>query len=163
MEKSVCLALFLGYGRVASDAPFVMEYRRCFTQETTANELIHLTADNRYIMILNGAIIARGSERGDAEHWFYESYQLKLTAGQHDLRFLVWWLGDRAPTAQQSVRHGLLVAPESETAQKAFGTGIGRWQARCLPGHQFDVGRVVGPQEIIDARSVLIIGSPAGT
>ena len=75
---------------------------------------IHVTADERYDLYVDGLRVGRGSERGDAANWFYESYDLTLPAGRHTLVARVWTLGDKAPFAQITLRPGFLLAAEGD-------------------------------------------------
>ncbi|NOX61309.1 MAG: alpha-L-rhamnosidase [Chloroflexi bacterium] len=122
----------------ADDPPFVTAYRLIFTLERSATFPIHVTADERYELFLDGQRIGRGSERGDPDNWFFETYELTLTAGEHTLVARTWALGDMAPIAQMSVRPGfLLCAPAPWRA--LVGTGVAAWEARVLEGYRFYV------------------------
>ncbi len=43
-----------------------------FTFDRTQTIRVHVTADERYELFLDGKRIGRGSERGDRNNWFYE-------------------------------------------------------------------------------------------
>jgi hypothetical protein len=95
---------------------------------------IHVTADERYTLFLGGKRIGRGSERGVPNHWFYETYDLSIPAGEHTLVARTWALGDAAPAAQFSVTPGFLLAAEGDW-QDRLSTGIAAWECRLLPGY----------------------------
>ncbi len=120
----------------AGEPPFVAAYRLRFTLDTPATVRAHVTADERYELFLDGERIGRGSERGDADHWFFETYELALAAGAHVLAARVWSLGALAPYAQMRVRHGLLFAPEPPFTD-LLATGRAAWEAKLLPGYTF--------------------------
>jgi alpha-L-rhamnosidase len=135
-------------------SPVVIAYRRIFklTEEVTFR--LHVTADERYQLYVDGVQIGRGPERGDADHWLYETYELTLGPGQHTLVARVWSLGQgertqmggdagggaggqlAAPYAQISVYHGLLVACD-DAYLSLIATGVADWQAKVLPGYSF--------------------------
>lgn len=115
--------------------PFIAAYRCRFTLERPASFRLHLTADERYDLYLDGQLIGRGPERGDAMNWFYQSYQLTLDTGPHVLVAVVQRLGELAPLAQMSVKHGLIVAAENVDAAM-LNTGHSPWEARLLTGLQ---------------------------
>lgn len=125
--------------------PFVTAYRLQFTVSKTACTSsqgqavisVHVTADERYELFLNGKRIGRGSERGDANNWFYESYDLTLPPGQHLLVARVWSLGSQRAIAQMSVRPGFLLCAEGEW-HDLLSTGTAVWQAKKLNGYQFE-------------------------
>src|SRR5690348_1470613 len=57
-------------------APFVTAYRLPFTLDRDRQIRVHVTADERYELFLDGGRVGRGSERGDPDHWYYETYDL---------------------------------------------------------------------------------------
>ncbi|HLT59914.1 MAG TPA: hypothetical protein VK020_01905, partial [Microlunatus sp.] len=116
----------------APSAPLVAGYRLGFTAAEPAEVTIHVSADERYELYLDGRLIGRGPDRGDLDHWNYESYRLELPAGDHLLAARVWSIGDEAPYAQFSRGHGFLLAAEDRAD---LSTGTGPWQAAVLPGH----------------------------
>ncbi len=62
---------------------FVAAFRKQFTLERAATVRIHLSADQRYQLYVDGACIGQGPKRGAPNLWFYESYELALDAGTH--------------------------------------------------------------------------------
>jgi hypothetical protein len=117
--------------------PFVTAYRCRFTLGEPATIRAHVTADERYDLFLDGERIGRGSERGDANNWFFETYDLALSAGAHVMVAKVWSLGEKAAFAQMSVYPGFLFSPQEEEHQKLLGTGVAEWQAKKLGGYSF--------------------------
>lgn len=91
---------------------------------------IHVSADERYHLFLNGELIYRGPERGDEENWYFETFALDLPPGKHTLTAFVWSLGDdHAPFAQVIVEHGFLVMGDPR-----FATGHAPWKVRRVTG-----------------------------
>ncbi len=118
-------------------APSVALFRRCWSLAAPAKVRIHVSADNRYRLFLDGRPVGRGPERGSPERWRYESYELELSAGAHVLLAQTWWLGDDvAPYAQMSVRPGFLLAAEGEWKDK-LSTGVSPWETCLSPGLEF--------------------------
>lgn len=117
--------------------PFVVAYRKRFSVAESASIRIHVTADERYELFLDGDRIGRGPERGSPDDWFYETCDLGLEAGEHIFVARVWSLGDQAAEAQMSVEHGFLLAPEGKWMSN-LGTGVALWEAKLLGGYQFD-------------------------
>ncbi len=118
--------------------PIVAAYRRRFSVETDSTVRVHVTADERYELFLDGERIGRGSERGDRGNWFFETYDLPVAAGKHAIVARVWTLGDNAPYAQVSVRPGFLLAAEGEYAD-VLNTGVAPWEVKVLPGYELVV------------------------
>ena len=134
--------------------PVVAAYKLEWRQDSASETLIHVSADERYELYLDGQLIGRGPERGLPNCWFFESYQLKLTPGQHRVVARVWSQGAGAtgeqvqmrgarghhpegagaPFAQESVRHGFLLCPDDEALVPLLATGVAAWQGTELGG-----------------------------
>ena len=95
------------YGADLGQPPFAVAYRRKFVVAGEQTIRVHVSADERYELFLDGKFIGRGSERGDQTNWYYETYDLQLAQGEHTIVAKVWSLGPMAPFAQMSVKHGL--------------------------------------------------------
>ncbi|MFC1466946.1 MAG: alpha-L-rhamnosidase C-terminal domain-containing protein [Candidatus Brachytrichaceae bacterium NZ_4S206] len=116
--------------------PFVAAFRKQFTLDQAATIRIHISADQRYQLYLDGRRIGQGPERGAPDLWFYESYDLALDPGAHVLVARVWHWGEHAPQAQMSVTPGFLLAAEGEW-QAALSTGLSAWECALLDGYTF--------------------------
>ncbi len=121
----------------AAHRPSVTAYRRTFTVDTAVNLRIYVSADERYILYLDGVRIGRGPERGDRYHWFFEMYTLSLSPGDHCLVALVWALGESAPLAQFSVQPGFILAPDDPEWTANLATGVAFWETKPLAGLTF--------------------------
>jgi alpha-L-rhamnosidase len=131
-------------------APFVVAYRRHFRLTAEQTIRLHVSADERYALYLDGVLIGRGPERGDADHWFFETYETTMGAGPHVLVARVCTLGDARPTepgekpadcvasplAQMALDHGFLLACD-EAYLPFLATGLAAWEAKILPGYKF--------------------------
>jgi alpha-L-rhamnosidase len=120
-----------------TEPPLVTAYRLRFDWPASTSVRLHVSADERYELFLDGLPIGRGGERGDLEHWFYDSYDVPLAAEAHVLVARVFSLGPLAPLAQFQVRPAFLLAAEGEEA-KRLDTGVAPWEARLLPGYSFE-------------------------
>ncbi|MBA8793808.1 hypothetical protein FHX74_001413 [Friedmanniella endophytica] len=117
-----------------ASAPVVAGYRLALEVEADTELLVHVSADERYALHLDGALVGRGPERSEVGAWAFETYRVTLPAGRHWLAAQVWSLGDGAPYAQQSFGHGFLVATEPG-ASVDLDTGRTDWRVSVLPGH----------------------------
>jgi alpha-L-rhamnosidase len=113
------------------EMPYVVGYRLAFTLDAPTPVTLHVTADERYELYLDGELIGRGSDRGDVDYWTFETYAGELAAGEHLLAARVWSLGAEAPFAQHTHAHGFLLAAEGADLD----TGSEAWEAAILPGH----------------------------
>ena len=120
--------------------PVLLRFRRQF--EATASPVrIHVSADERFELFLDGQRIARGPDRSDVEHWSYATYDLRLAPGNHRLEALVWSLGPYAPVAQLSWRGGFILKAEGDYDGQLT-TGKAPWEVAKLDGYEFTPGIV---------------------
>lgn len=135
--------------------PAVVAFR-CRLRLPTAGKLrLHVSADERYRLFVNGQHVGRGPQRGDAEHWRFESYDLELRRGGHVLVAVVQMLGDLAHCAQLSSRPGLMLTADDADLRPLLSTGEAKWEAKVVTGIDFGPGDrqgMVGPSLIVDGR-----------
>ncbi len=148
-------AMWVGPETYDSSGTHVFAYRLHINN--VAKTRIHVSADQRYILFLDGKRIGRGPERGDQRHWMYDSYDLDLTAAQ-SLVAITWWISPFAPTqpaeAQQTVRPAFLVYAEGPNAEQVS-TGSARWEIKSIPSIQFTPSRVSNAYYAVDPRIIL--------
>lgn len=88
-------------------------FRRSFELDAVPEKLlIHVSADSRYRLWINGEAIGRGPIKGTLEHYFFETYDLgpHLRAGLNLLAAEARWFGTNAPVSEvHSAVPGLLV------------------------------------------------------
>ncbi len=117
------------------EPPYVLAFRNQFRVEQDETVRIHVSADERYELYLDGERIGRGPERGDRHHWFFETYDLPLTAGEHVLVARVWVLGELAPIAQMTLRpQGFVLCPQLPEWDNALATGVAVWEVKRVQG-----------------------------
>ena len=77
--------------------------------------IVHVSADNRFVLYLNGQRVGDGPARGDLAHWRYETFDLApmLKSGANTLAATVWNYGIYGPVAQISERTAFLVEGNS--------------------------------------------------
>ena len=103
----------------------VYHFRRTFQLASKPESfVIHVTADNRYQLFVNGERAALGPARGDLHHWRYETVDIApfLKAGKNVLAAVVWNFAQYAGEAQITYQTGFLV--QGDTAdERAVDTG----------------------------------------
>jgi len=140
--------------------PLVLHFRRALKLEAVpASYPVRVSADNRFILYVNGKRVGDGPARGDLAHWRYELFDLApyLKPGENLLTATVWNWGVFAPVAQHSDRTAFLL--ESEAAGEADASTPKGWQVREEEGHTaldrssvtFRTYMAAGPGEQIDA------------
>lgn len=90
----------------------VYHFRKTFSLSAAPKQfLIHVTADNRYRLFINGKAVGRGAARGDLYNWNFETYNIApyLQKGKNVIAALVWNMGEYAPVAQVSNQTGFLL------------------------------------------------------
>ena len=118
--------------------PVLLRFRKSF-QATAAPLRLHVSADERFELFLDGRRIARGPDRSDVEHWSYSSYEIQLAPGQHRIEALAWSIGPNAPVAQISWRGGFVLKAE-DAYDKRLTTGKTPWEVAGLDGFEFTPG-----------------------
>ena len=86
-----------------------------------ARFVVHVSADNRYRLFVNGKAVALGPARSDTQNWNYETLDLApyLQAGRNVLAAQVWYMGEGAPFAQMSYQLGFLLQGDGESEKIA--------------------------------------------
>jgi len=98
----------------------VFHFRKSFKIEKIPDRfIIHISADNRYRLFVNGTPVCFGPARGDLRHWFFESLDIAqyLKEGENILAAVVWNAGEYKPWAQISYRTGLIVQGNSKVEE----------------------------------------------
>ena len=102
------------------DSYGVYHFRRSFSLPAKpARFLVHVTADNRYQLYVNGELVSWGPARGDLTHWRYESVDLAphLHTGDNLLAAVVWNDGQYRAIAQITNRTGFLLQADDAEDQ----------------------------------------------
>ncbi len=111
--------------------------RRAFEIESAATVRLHVSADQRYELWVDGRRVGCGPERGDALQWHYETYDLPLHTGEHTIVARVWTLDPWqhvAPGAQLTLRPGFVAAAD-EPWGPLLNTGVAAWEAKPIDGY----------------------------
>jgi hypothetical protein len=140
--------------------PIVLHFRRSVTLPAVPSSyIVRVSADNRFILYVNGARAGDGPARGDLTHWRYQRFDLAplLHAGDNLITATVWNFGVYAPVAQMSDRTAFLLESDAN-ADADISTGKD-WQVEIEPGHKplprvpngFWAYMAQGPGEELDA------------
>ena len=99
-----------------------------------AHYWVHVSADNQFLLHVNGKFAGQGPARGDLFHWRFETIDLAplLHPGNNTLAAIVWNFGTKAPIAQMSSRTGFLLQGNTAAEQSA-NTGPS-WRVEQEPG-----------------------------
>lgn len=116
----------------------VYHFRRSFDLTTVPAKFeIHVSADQRYRLYLNGKEVSTGPARGDLGHWRFETVDLapSLQRGKNTLAAVVWSQGLDAPIAQKTFRTGFLLMA-ADAAHAFVDTGTSEWRALQNPAYK---------------------------
>lgn len=149
--------------------PLVLHFRRSLTLAAAPGAyIVRVSADNRFILYVNGKRAGDGPARGDLTHWRYERFDLAplLKPGDNLITATVWNWGVYAPIAQFSDRTAFLLECDAK-GDENISTGVdkpeagksGGWMVEVEPGHRalgrdtvtFKDYMAAGPGEVIDA------------
>jgi len=124
--------------RNVAPPPDVTAYRLQFLLPQAALMRIHVSADERYHLYIDGQLEGRGPDRGSDRAWFYETYDLDLSAGQHTFVAIVWRLGDIGPQAQIGLAAGFLLEAEGPLGE-IVSTRSAAWETKPVGGVTFSL------------------------
>ncbi len=99
--------------------PIVLHFRRTLGLDSVpASYIVRVSADNRFVLYVNGQRVGDGPARGDLVHWRYEKFDLAplLKAGDNLVAATVWNFGVYAPIAQMSDRTAFLLESDADGA-----------------------------------------------
>jgi alpha-L-rhamnosidase len=143
--------------RDATATPVVLHFRRELDLDTVPPAFpVQVTADNRFVLYVNGQRVASGPSTGTTRSWRNRDVELRscLHRGHNVIAAEVWNFGEAAPFAQQSVATGF----------RLIGGGVSSgepgWRVKIDAGHSATKGSdqmkpnyyVASAPEIIDAR-----------
>lgn len=135
----------------------VYQFRKAFSlDEKPASFIVHVSADNRYKLYVNGQFVSLGPARGEIFNWNYETVDIAryLQQGKNVLAAVVWNFGDVKPEAQVSYQTAFILQGDGEK-EKTVNTN-NTW--KCSRDSSYSMKDVVivysyyvaGPGEIID-------------
>ena len=140
--------------------PVVLHFRRDLDLASAPPSYpVRVSADNRFILYVNGSRVGDGPARGDLGHWRYEKFDIApyLKPGRNLITATVWNFGLFMPVSQISDRTAFLLESEA-TGPAGISTPDG-WMVEEEPGQRpLDRSSVSiktyfasGPGEEIDA------------
>lgn len=98
-------AFWVAVPNVAPHDYSVCHFRKSFSlDQKPSSFIIHVSADNRYKLYVNGTMVSSGPARGDIYNWNYETVDIApyLQQGSNTLAAIVWNFGEERQEAQIS-------------------------------------------------------------
>ena len=118
--------------------PGVFHFRKILHLDTKAAHFpVDVSADNHFLLYVNGLRIGEGPAKGDLQHWRYETFDLApaLHTGDNVIAATVFNFGIYAPLAVISERTAFLMQGDSD-AESAVDTNA-TWQVEQEAGEAF--------------------------
>lgn len=123
--------------------------------------IVHVSADNRYRLFVNGRAVGLGPARGDLYNWYFDTYDIGryLKSGKNTIAALVWNMGNYAPVAQMSNQTGFIIQGDGQ-AEQIVNSGKS-WKVLKSEAYQpcsTDNGQrlrtymVIGPGDFVDGK-----------
>jgi len=116
--------------------PGVFHFRKVINLPVAPEHfVVHLSADNRFALFVNGKRVAEGPARGNFFRWRYETVDLApfLSRGDNVIAATVWQYGIYAPVAQISDRLAFLL--EGDTSAERIMNTDASWEVEEELGH----------------------------
>lgn len=112
---------------VAPQGPHAREYgvhhfRKSFELATKPIRfLVHISADNRYRLFVNGTPVHIGPARGDIAHWRFDSLDIApfLVPGSNVIAATVWNFGTAGPVAQETDQTAFILQGDDDVSSIA--------------------------------------------
>ncbi len=98
----------------------MLRLRKEITLEAApAHFVVHVSADNQFLLLVNGKLVGSGPAHSDLQHWRFETYDLApfLHVGVNQVAATVWNLGTDAPLRQITDRTAFLMEGDTEAEQ----------------------------------------------
>lgn len=115
------------------DGQRFVRFVRTFATSGEAPLQFDVSADERFVLLLDGRLIARGPNRSTVNHWGYQTYRVALAPGSHTMEAVVWAIGPFAPYAQLTWRGGFILKAEG-AYDGLLTTGKADWKVATLKG-----------------------------
>lgn len=124
--------------------------------------VVHVTADNRYRLFVNGKAVCYGPARGDLYNWYFETVDIApyLSAGENIIAALVWNMGTDAPVAQVSNQTGFVMQGNTDAesmvnTDKSWKVLQDRSYKACSKdnGARLQSYMVIGPGDEVDGST----------
>ncbi|MDR1161051.1 MAG: alpha-L-rhamnosidase N-terminal domain-containing protein [Tannerellaceae bacterium] len=139
----------------------VYHFRKSFELEKAPETfIIHVSADNRYKLYINGTFVSLGPARCDIYNWNFETVDLSpwLKEGKNTLAAVVWNYAEKKPVAQISFNQTGFILQGNTDAEGVVNTdttwlctknkGYSSWEKGAVLGYF-----VVGPGELLDSAA----------
>lgn len=127
----------------AASTPIALQFRReVALPEKPRAVRIRISADQRFVLFVNGQRVGAGPARGHLKQWRYETFDIApmLATGTNVIAARVWNDAKSAPLAQMTSGHtAFWLQAESSDFSRLIDTGAA-WQVRVDPSRTVEPG-----------------------
>lgn len=138
----------------------VYHFRKTFELSAKPSEfIVHVSADNRYKLYVNGEVVSMGPARSDMHHWKFETVDIAkyLKVGKNVIAAVVWQFAELRPMAQMTFRTAFILQGNSE--KEAIVSTNSTW--KCIKNEAYSAQKpdmvyvyyVVGPEEKVNGNA----------
>ncbi|TAL44997.1 MAG: alpha-rhamnosidase [Chitinophagaceae bacterium] len=128
--------------------------------EKPSSFIVHVSADNRYVLIVNEKFVSLGPARNDLYHWNFETVDLAayFKQGENIIAATVWNEGEFRPEGQISNRTGFLL--QGNTSKGEIINTNTSWKCfkstayTPLTGIGYSAYYVAGPGELVNMNEM---------
>ena len=117
---------------MAENSYTVCHFRKTFSLDSIPEDfIVHVSADNRFKLYVNGHFVGLGPTYGDVCNWNYTTFDLApyMHEGDNTIAAVVWNFASSAPLAQMSFGKTGFILQGNTAAEDFVNTG-GSW--KCL-------------------------------
>ena len=122
--------------------PVALQFRReVELNRVPVKAIVKVSADNRYVLYVNGRRVDAGPSRGDLSHWRYREMDLApfMRPGKNVIAAQVWNDGAAAALAQISAKTGFYLTATDAAVGRLLDTGPA-WSVRIDPSRSVASG-----------------------
>lgn len=160
-QQNFWTAKWIAHPTAGSKAYGIYHFRKTLDiPQKLARFIVHVSADNRYELFVNGKAVSAGPARGNWQSWYYETIDLApyLKTGSNIVAAKVWNMGEGTPVAQISYQTGFIVQGDTD-AEKPINTNES-WKVYQNPAYtpikndiaKFRQFMVVGDGDRVDGQ-----------
>lgn len=138
----------------------VFHFRKTFNLDSKPSRfVIHISADNRYRLFINGKPVLSGPARGDKFNWYFETIDIAsfLKPGSNVIAAKVWNMGVHAAVAQISDQTAFVVQGDGSIEQvlntnESYKVMMNNGYTPCSldNGPRLEAYMVIGPGDRVD-------------
>ena len=114
-------AKWITYPEISGKEYGVYLFRKSFQFDSVPKQfIVHVSADNRYKLYINGQYVCNGPARGDLLKWHFETIDIApyLSVGTNVIGAVVWNFSYLQPLAQFSDRTSFIIQGNSDVENK---------------------------------------------